>query len=69
MRAKDVNRRIIRLGGVALRQRGSHRRFTATVNGVTAFTSVPQHGGDIPRGTLAAIEKDMEAVFGKGWLK
>ena len=32
-------------------------------------TTVPQHPGDIPKGTLHAIEKDLEEVLGKGWLK
>ena len=30
---------------------------------------VPNHKGDIPKGTLASIEKAMEPAFGKGWLK
>ena len=69
MRAREVNQRIKRLGGEMVRQRGSHRRYRATGNGVTASTTVPQHSGDIPGGTLAAIERDMEPVFGKGWLR
>jgi hypothetical protein len=40
----------------------------ATKTTVTARTSVSQHAGDIPRGTLGAIQRDMEPVFGKGWL-
>lgn len=63
-----MNRRIERLGGVAVRQRGSHRMYAATVAGVTAQTIVAQHSGDIPTGTLRAIQRDMEPVFGKGWL-
>lgn len=56
-----------------VRQVGSHRRYVATHTTptgeeVTAATTVAQHPGDIPRGTLRAIEKDMESVFGKGWL-
>jgi predicted RNA binding protein YcfA (HicA-like mRNA interferase family) len=69
VKARQVNRRIERLGGKELRQRGSHRRYEATVDGVTARTTVPEHAGDIPIGTLQAIEKDMEPVFGKGWLR
>lgn len=64
-----MNRRIERLGGVAVRQRGSHLRYRATAGGVTVSTTVPQHTGDLPVGTLAGIEKDMEPVFGKGWLR
>jgi predicted RNA binding protein YcfA (HicA-like mRNA interferase family) len=73
VRARDVNHRIERLGGRLLRQRGSHRRYEApgtladgTV--VTAVTTVAQHAGDIPIGTLRQIEKDLTSVFGKGWL-
>ncbi|HLL68824.1 MAG TPA: type II toxin-antitoxin system HicA family toxin [Micromonosporaceae bacterium] len=69
MRAREVNRRIERLGGVEIRQRGSHRRYIATSpEGVTARTTVAQHGGDIAIGTLRSIQRDMEPVFGKGWL-
>jgi predicted RNA binding protein YcfA (HicA-like mRNA interferase family) len=73
MRARDVNRRIERLGGLAVRQRGSHRRYQAartlgdgTV--LSAVTTVAQHSGDIPNGTLRQIEKDLAPVFGEGWL-
>ncbi len=70
MRAREVNRRIERLGGVLVRQRGSHRFYRATGDdGVHAQTTVPQHSGDIPKGTLTAIERSMEPVFGKGWLQ
>jgi predicted RNA binding protein YcfA (HicA-like mRNA interferase family) len=55
------------------RQVGSHRRYVVTYtdvsgNETTAMTTVAQHAGDIPRGTLRAIEKDLELAFGKGWL-
>lgn len=73
MKAREVNRRIEKLGGTFLRQRGSHKRYEATKidsngNIITAQTSVPQHPGDIPTGTLHAIEKELETIFGKGWL-
>jgi predicted RNA binding protein YcfA (HicA-like mRNA interferase family) len=69
VKARDVNKRIEKLGGKQLRQRGSHRFYEATVDGVTARTIVPQHSGDIPTGTLNAIKKDMQPAFGEGWLK
>ncbi len=69
MKAREVNRLIERLGGEQLRQRGSHRLYRAAKDGVTAQTTVPQHTGDIPTGTLAAIRRDMEPVFGKGWMR
>jgi predicted RNA binding protein YcfA (HicA-like mRNA interferase family) len=43
--------------------------YVATVDGLTARTTVPQHPGDIPTGLLRAIERDMELVFGKRWLR
>jgi len=74
VRARDVERRIERQGGEFLRQRGSHRRWVARTTlddgtEVVAYTVVPQHPGDIPTGTLRAIEQDLEPVFGKGWLR
>jgi predicted RNA binding protein YcfA (HicA-like mRNA interferase family) len=69
-----VNRRIERLGGMMARQAGSHRRYVITYTdaaGVAAkvATTVPQHPGDIPAGTLRAIERDLEPALGKGWLR
>lgn len=52
-----------------LRQKGSHRFYTITLNGDTGQTTVPQHPGDIPLGLLRKIEKDLEKVLGKGWLR
>ncbi len=70
MKAREVNRRIERLGGIHTRTRGSHFRYeVTTTDGITAKTSVPQHSGDVPIGTLRGIEKDMEPAFGKGWLR
>ena len=69
MKAREVNRAIEARGGEMTRTRGSHRMYIATLNGVTARTTVPQHTGDIPIGTLRAIERDMEPAFGKGWLR
>lgn len=70
MKAREVNRRIERLGGVMVRQVGSHRRYVAaftdeTGTEVRAATTVPQHAGDIPAGTLRAIERDLEAALRK----
>ncbi|MFG1917641.1 type II toxin-antitoxin system HicA family toxin [Micromonospora sp. NPDC048898] len=73
VRAREVVQRIERLGGWQVRQRGSHRMFQASAeledgSKVTVRTVVPQHGGDLPIGTLRAIERDMAPLFGKGWL-
>jgi len=74
MRAREVNRRIERLGGVIARQVGSHRRYVASYTDAagreaTVATTVAQHAGDVPAGTLRAIERDLEPAFGKGWLR
>ncbi|MGH3860599.1 type II toxin-antitoxin system HicA family toxin [Actinokineospora sp.] len=73
MKAREINRRIERLGGEVVRQTGSHRRYVAVYldsEGVErkVFTIVAQHPGDIPIGTLRAIGRDMTPAFGLGWL-
>lgn len=68
MKAREVNRKIESLGGSILRQRGSHRMYIVTLNGETRRTTVAQHPGDIPKGTLHQIEKDLSPVLGEGWL-
>lgn len=72
MTPREVTRIIERNGGVVLRQRGSHRQYearTTLADGtqVTARTTVAQHAGDVR--LLRAIERDLEPVFGKGWLR
>jgi len=74
MTARELIRLIERNGGVLLRQRGSHRQCEARATladgtEITARTTVAQHVGDVRPGTLRAIERDLEPVFGKGWLK
>ena len=74
VKAREVNRRIERLGGVIVRQVGSHRRYVVAFTDANeaeakVSTTVPQHAGDIPAGTLRAIERDLEAALGKGWLR
>lgn len=72
--AREVNRRVERLGGKMIRQVGSHRRYVVTYidsagRDATVATIVAQHPGDIPAGTLRAIERDLEPALGKGWLR
>jgi predicted RNA binding protein YcfA (HicA-like mRNA interferase family) len=65
-----VNRRIERLGGVMVRQVGSHRRYVVTYTSAAGMVmTVAQHAGDVPAGTLRAIERDLEPGLGKGWLR
>jgi predicted RNA binding protein YcfA (HicA-like mRNA interferase family) len=74
VRAREINRRIERLGGVMVRQAGSHRRYMVTYadeagSRMMVATTVAQHAGDVPAGTLRAIERDLEPALGKGWLR
>lgn len=53
---------------------GLHRRYIVTYTDTggqlaTASTTVAQHPGDIPTGTLRAIERDLEPAFGPNWLR
>ncbi|HYU86677.1 MAG TPA: type II toxin-antitoxin system HicA family toxin [Kribbellaceae bacterium] len=71
MRAREVNRKVLRAGGYQVRQVGSHRRFAVGYtrpdgSSGTVMTTVPQHPGDLPGGTLAAIERDLAPALGKG---
>jgi predicted RNA binding protein YcfA (HicA-like mRNA interferase family) len=72
--AREIIRLIERNGGILLRQRGSHRQYEARItladgSEVTARTTIAQHAGDVRPGTSRAIERDLEPLFGKGWLK
>jgi predicted RNA binding protein YcfA (HicA-like mRNA interferase family) len=67
MKSRDVIRAIEDRGGMFVRQRGSHLRFRVEMNGVVAFTTVPNH--EVGKGLLAKIERDLEPVLGKGWLR
>jgi predicted RNA binding protein YcfA (HicA-like mRNA interferase family) len=57
-----------------VRQVGSHRRYLvdstddAGAEAIVA-TTVPQRTGDIPAGTLRAIERDLQVALGEGWLR
>ncbi len=67
MNARDVIRRLLSLGAVRVRQRGSHIVFRSPCGRCT--TVVPDHGGeDIGKGLLRKIERDMTPCFGEGWL-
>lgn len=65
VRAKELLRRLKRLGCAEVRQRGSHVRVKCG----RCLTTVPVHAGeDIGPGLLRAIERDLEPCLGKGWL-
>jgi predicted RNA binding protein YcfA (HicA-like mRNA interferase family) len=70
MRAREVCRRIERLGGEYLRTRGAHRTYVIRYGERgRILTRVSIHPGDIPPGTLRQIERDLAPIFGKGWLR
>ena len=68
MTGSELVRRLVALGCEKLRQNGSHVRMVSPCG--RCHTTVPVHAGkDIPKGTLRAIERDMEPCLGKGWLR
>lgn len=64
MRPSEVIRAIEKLGGVRVRQKGSHLRMRVG----DCFTTVPVHSRDLPKGLLRGIERDLEPCLGEGWL-
>lgn len=64
-RAQEVTKVLRKRGAHEVRVKGSH----AVWRYENCQTVVPMHRGDMPVGTVRAIERDMEAVFGKGWLR
>ena len=66
VRAKELLRRLRRLGCAEERQRGSHVRVRCG----KCVTTVPVHAGEnIGAGLLRAIERDLEPCLGSGWLR
>ena len=59
----DLVKALRRLGYEVTRQRGSHVRLTATVEGRTHHITVPDHDA-LKTGTLNAILKDVAAQAG-----
>jgi predicted RNA binding protein YcfA (HicA-like mRNA interferase family) len=59
-------RQLLRRRGCSeVRQSGSH--LVVRCDGCQ--TVIPVHGGDLPSGTLRAIERDLEPCLGKRWLQ
>ncbi len=65
MTAKELCRILTGLGGTKLRQKGSHARWQVG----SAQTTIPMHKGDLGRGLLSAVERDLAGVLGEDWLK
>ncbi|MCC7078408.1 MAG: type II toxin-antitoxin system HicA family toxin [Acidimicrobiia bacterium] len=52
-----------------LRQSGSHAIVRCDCGEFSCQTTVPIHKGrDLPRGTLAAIRRDLAMCLGQGWI-
>lgn len=64
--SREVIKKLLKLGCTALRQKGSHKFFVSPDG--QCFTTVADHPGDIKKGTLHGIERDMEPCLGKNWL-
>lgn len=64
MTAPDVARRLRKLGVAYREARGSHRLYRTG----ECTTVLPMHKGDLPKGTLRKIERDLEPCLGKKWL-
>ncbi|MGH9110479.1 MAG: type II toxin-antitoxin system HicA family toxin [Acidimicrobiales bacterium] len=64
MTARALIRRLREHGCEPVRQRGSHQIWRCG----NCQAIVPLHAGDIPTGTLRAIERDLEACLGPRWL-
>lgn len=71
MKAREIIRRIEAAGGSFARQRGSHRFYIVMQDGVVvAQTTISSKDNeDVPAGLLSKIDRDLQAVFGKGWTK
>ncbi len=70
MKSKDVCREIERRGGVAVRQKGSHRRYAVRYGaGAAVYATVPMKKGDLPEGTWKSIQRMLEPAFGERWLR
>ncbi|HEX6221185.1 MAG TPA: type II toxin-antitoxin system HicA family toxin [Acidimicrobiia bacterium] len=64
MTAAELARRLRRLGVTYREARGSHRLYRIG----ECTTILPMHTGDLPKGTLREIERDLEPCLGKKWL-
>jgi predicted RNA binding protein YcfA (HicA-like mRNA interferase family) len=60
-----LRRLLKRLGCVEVRQRGAH----LFVRCGRCSTVIPVHTGDLPPGTLRAIDADLALCLGEGWLE
>lgn len=71
---REVVRRIEKRGGYRVRTRGSHATYEVVKRDqqcgvvVRARAQVPVHRGEVAPGTVRAIQRQLQAVLGEGWL-
>jgi len=65
VKVRDLRGILRRAGCVEVRQSGSH----LIVRCGTCQTVVPVHGGDLPKGLLRAIDRDLAPCLGEEWLR
>lgn len=65
MTVGELRKKLRRLGCTEIRQEGSHVTIRC---GAGCQTEVAVHSGDIPTGTLRAIERQLAPCLGKGWM-
>lgn len=66
MTSRELFKLLNRLGCELHRTgKGSHQVWTCG----ECRVSIPNHSGDIPKGTLRAIERALEPCLGKSWMK
>ncbi|MHB1250623.1 MAG: type II toxin-antitoxin system HicA family toxin [Acidimicrobiales bacterium] len=65
MKVRELRGLLRRAGCVEVRQSGSH----LIVRCSTCQSVIPIHGGDLPKGLLSAIERDLAPCLGKDWLR
>lgn len=67
MTSRELKRIISTKGCVLVRAgKGSHEVWRCPGG---CQTSIPNHAGDIPKGTLRAIQRQLENCLGKEWWK
>jgi predicted RNA binding protein YcfA (HicA-like mRNA interferase family) len=64
--SREVIKQLKEFGCTEVRQKGSHKFFVSPCG--NCFTTVADHTGDIKKGTLNGIRKDMEPCLGADWL-
>lgn len=67
MTGKELLRYVVsrKVGGEVLRTKGSHNFVRVGV----CTTVIPVHSHDLPKGTLRAIERDLEPCLGESWIR